>query len=72
MASDSQPDSATTLPKGIGKPATRALAAVGVTRLDQITHFTESQLLAMHGVGPKAVGVIQAALASQGQAFKPT
>ncbi|WP_437479948.1 DNA-binding protein [Sorangium sp. So ce1014] len=62
-----QPESA--LPKGIGKPATRALAAAGVTRLDQVTRFSEAELLAIHGVGPKAVGVIKAALETQGKSL---
>ncbi|WP_437618080.1 DNA-binding protein [Sorangium sp. So ce1151] len=62
-----QPESA--LPKGIGKPATRALASVGISRLDQVARWTEAQLLALHGVGPKAVGVIKAALEAQGKAL---
>ncbi|WP_437662188.1 DNA-binding protein [Sorangium sp. So ce1182] len=62
-----QPESA--LPKGIGKPATRALASVGISRLDQVARWTEPQLLALHGVGPKAVGVIKAALEAQGKAL---
>ena len=62
-----QPESA--LPKGIGKPATRALAAAGVSRLDQVTRFSEAQLLALHGVGPKAVGIIKAALEAQGKSL---
>ncbi|WP_437809239.1 DNA-binding protein [Sorangium sp. So ce1078] len=57
------------LPKGIGKPATRALALVGVSRLDQVTRFSEAQLLALHGVGPKAVGVLKAALEAQGKSL---
>ncbi|XXT14832.1 helix-hairpin-helix domain-containing protein [Sorangium sp. So ce429] len=62
-----QPESA--LPKGIGKPATRALASVGISRLDQVARLTEAQLLALHGVGPKAVGVIKAALEAQGKSL---
>ncbi|WP_437751681.1 helix-hairpin-helix domain-containing protein [Sorangium sp. So ce1389] len=62
-----QPESA--LPKGIGKPATRALASVGISRLDEVARLTEAQLLALHGVGPKAVGVIKAALEAQGKAL---
>lgn len=60
-----QPESA--FPKGIGKPALRALDSVGISRLDQVTRLTESQLLALHGMGPKAVGIIKAALGVQGK-----
>ncbi|WP_437302424.1 helix-hairpin-helix domain-containing protein [Sorangium sp. So ce388] len=62
-----QPESA--LPKGIGKPATRALASAGISRLDQVARLSEAQLLALHGVGPKAVGVIKAALEAQGKSL---
>lgn len=62
MPSSTKEPQDSTLPKAIGKPALRALAQAGITRLDQLTRFTEAELLAMHGVGPKAVGVIQTAL----------
>lgn len=57
------------LPKGIGKPALRALASAGVSRLDQVARFTEAQLMALHGVGPKAIGVIKAALEAEGKSL---
>lgn len=50
-----------TLPK-IGKPAERALAAAGINSLMELTGYTEQELLALHGVGKKAVGIITAAL----------
>jgi hypothetical protein len=50
------------LPAQIGGPALRALAAVGVTRLDHISRFSERDLLALHGVGPKAVRILRSAL----------
>src|SRR5262245_1145133 len=56
-------------PKGVSKPALRALASIGVTRLDQVTRFTEAELLALHGMGPKAIGIIKAALLARGKVF---
>jgi hypothetical protein len=56
-------------PKGVSKPALRALASVGVSRLDQVSRLTEDELLALHGMGPKALGIIKAALRRQGKAF---
>ncbi len=53
-------------PRGVAKPAQRALASVGVTRLEQTTRFTEAQLLALHGMGPTALDAIKAALRAQG------
>ncbi|MFD0905764.1 hypothetical protein [Actinomadura sediminis] len=58
------------LPKAIGRPATRALTAAGVTTLAQVAELTEGELRAMHGVGPKAVGVLRATLAADGRSFK--
>ncbi|MBX3208413.1 MAG: DNA-binding protein [Labilithrix sp.] len=54
----------------IGKPATRALAAIGVVRLEQVTRFTEDELLELHGVGPRAIRILGEALSEHGKAFK--
>jgi predicted flap endonuclease-1-like 5' DNA nuclease len=64
---EEQPEGA--FPKGVAKPALRALASIGVTRLDQITRFTESELLALHGMGPKAIRIIKAALLAKGKSL---
>jgi hypothetical protein len=40
----------------IGTPATRVLAAQGITRLADLTHHRSEDLLALHGVGPKESG----------------
>lgn len=58
------------LPK-IGAPATRALASIGVTRLDQLADRSESELLALHGFGPKALRIIRDALAENGLRLRP-
>ena len=56
-------------PAGIGQPATRALVAAGYTNLDQFSRVTESELLKLHGMGPKAVGIIRSALHAKGLSF---
>jgi DNA-directed RNA polymerase alpha subunit len=53
----------------IGAPATRALAAAGYTTLSQLTGVRERELLALHGVGPKAVRLLREALAERGLRF---
>lgn len=50
------------LPRAIGAPATRALAAAGITRLEQLTAFSEAELLKLHGLGPKAIRLLRQAL----------
>jgi predicted flap endonuclease-1-like 5' DNA nuclease len=63
-----QPESE--FPKGVAKPAIRALASVGVSRLDQVTRFSEAELLALHGMGPKAIRLIKEALRAKGKSLK--
>ena len=57
------------LPRGAGQPARRALAAAGYTRLDQLAAVSEAELLALHGVGPKAIAQLRQALAGKGLCF---
>jgi hypothetical protein len=51
----------------IGAPATRALASIGVTSLDQLAGRSRSELARLHGMGPKALGIIEDALAQRGR-----
>lgn len=51
------------LPKAIGRPATRALTSAGITTLAKVAALTDAELLALHGVGPKAVRILREALA---------
>ena len=57
-------------PRAIGRPATGALVAAGYTDLAQLDGMAESELLRMHGVGPKAVAVLRAALAERGLSLR--
>jgi predicted flap endonuclease-1-like 5' DNA nuclease len=57
------------LPRGIGAPAARALAAAGFTRLDQLDGVPRAQLQALHGVGPKALTVLQTELERNGMSL---
>lgn len=57
------------LPK-IGQPATRALTNAGYYRLEQLTRITESDILKLHGVGPKAVRILNEVLKEKGLSFK--
>jgi DNA-directed RNA polymerase alpha subunit len=54
------------LPLSIGRPALGALRAAGIGRLSQVAQHREEELLALHGVGPKAVRLLQAELAARG------
>jgi predicted flap endonuclease-1-like 5' DNA nuclease len=57
-------------PRGVAAPAQRALAGAGITQLEQLAKWTESDLLALHGMGPKAIGLLRDALRAKGLSFK--
>ncbi|MEU1887631.1 DNA-binding protein [Micromonospora sp. WMMD987] len=49
------------LPK-IGAPATRSLTGAGYPTLRDLAGVPRAELAALHGVGPRALGIIQSAL----------
>lgn len=53
----------TDFPEGTSNPARRALAAAGYDSLESVADVPDKKLLALHGVGPKAIRLIRAALA---------
>ena len=53
-------------PPKVGAPATRALEAAGYTSLSDLAGVPRGHLAKLHGVGPKAIGIIQAALEEHG------
>ncbi|MET7426758.1 helix-hairpin-helix domain-containing protein [Dactylosporangium sp. NPDC005555] len=59
-----------TLP-GIGAPATRALHHAGYTSLRDVAGVPRGQLAALHGVGPKALRILQEALERHGLGLGP-
>lgn len=54
----------------IGNPALRALSSEGITRLSQVSRRSKAELGQLHGVGPKALGLLEKALAERGLSFK--
>jgi len=54
------------LPDEIGKTAARELSLNGITTLRQVAAHSKKELLAIHGVGPKAIAILGEALAVQG------
>lgn len=49
----------------------RALAGAGFTHLEQLVEVREADVLALHGMGPKALGILKAALKERGLDFAP-
>jgi DNA-directed RNA polymerase alpha subunit len=54
------------LPLQLTAPARRALAREGLTTLAALTRLTESELMALHGIGPNAVKTLKSALKQKG------
>jgi hypothetical protein len=57
------------LPRNIGAPATRALTAAGYTELRQLADVPVADLKKLHGVGPKALRLLQEALEHHGMSL---
>ncbi len=68
MQSEQSEPQTSDLPK-IGQPAWRALTGAGYWRLEQLTQVSAADLLQLHGMGPKALGILRAALTERGLAF---
>lgn len=58
------------LPDEIGKTAARELSLNGITSLEQVATYSKKELLAIHGVGPKAIAILGEALAAKGLGYK--
>jgi hypothetical protein len=54
------------MPAGLSRPAVRALDLHGKLTLESVAGASVSQLIALHGVGPKAIRTLQEALESRG------
>lgn len=54
----------------IGEPAQRALKAAGIDTLIKLCNYSEKEILALHGIGPKAICILKEVLAKEGMSFK--
>jgi hypothetical protein len=59
----------TEFPQRMGKVAPRELASHGYTRYEHLTTVTPKELLKIHGVGPKAIRILEEELAARGLSF---
>lgn len=53
-------------PAGIPQPALRALAGAGYMKLEDLAGVSKASLLALHGMGPKAIRLLEAELKEKG------
>jgi hypothetical protein len=57
------------LPDNLARPAQRALAEAGYTRLEQLAAVSEAEIARLHGIGPNARKQLRQALAAHGLSF---
>ncbi|WP_227394900.1 helix-hairpin-helix domain-containing protein [Jeotgalibacillus aurantiacus] len=60
----------TPLPRDLSQPAKRALAQKEIDSLEIVAHYTEKELLALHGVGPKTIRQLKEEMEKQQLSFK--
>lgn len=58
------------LPDEIGKTAARELSHHGIDTLEKVSQHTQKELLAIHGVGPKAVRILSTTLEETGLSLR--
>ena len=68
MKNEKKPDSGF-LTK-LSNPARRALENEGITTLEQLSQFTEKEILKLHGMGPASIPKLRAALEEENLLFK--
>jgi hypothetical protein len=71
MARSDRDEFGTEFPHRIGQVAKRELALNGYATYDQLTRVAPTKLLAIHGVGPKAIRLLADELTHRGLAFGP-
>lgn len=57
-------------PPGMSGPSLRALSVAGVRSMSDLTRWAKSDLAKLHGMGPKALVVLERALAESGRSFR--
>ena len=57
-------------PAGMSGPSLRALSTAGIRSMEELTSWTEKDLGALHGMGPKGIRTLRDALAASGRGFR--
>lgn len=58
------------LPPGMSGPALRARETAQIGSLDDLAEWTEEDLAALHGMGPKGIALLRDALSASGHGFR--
>ncbi len=61
---------AAAFPPGLARPALRALEARGIRTLTDLSRITADELAALHGIGPRALATLGAAMQTHALTFR--
>src|SRR5690606_29812692 len=54
----------------LASPASRALMAAGINTVEELSRYTEKEILALHGMGRASMPLLKRALSKKGLTFK--
>ena len=54
----------------LGAPGRRALEYQGISSLNQLSKFSEKEILKLHGMGPASIPTLKNALQAEGLSFR--
>jgi len=54
----------------LSAPARRALENNGITTLQQLSNYSENEILQLHGMGPSSIPKLRTALKMSGKSFR--
>jgi len=54
----------------LSSPARRALTHAGIETLQELSKYTEKEILKLHGIGPTSMPILRTALEEVGLSFK--
>ncbi len=57
-------------PIDLSRPAVRALLSAGITKLKDLSKYTEKEILELHGIGPTAIPILKNAMHAKNITFK--
>ena len=57
-------------PSGMSGPSLRALHHAGIRSMHQLAQWTERDVAALHGMGPKGIRILREALEATGRHFR--
>lgn len=54
----------------LAKPAQRAIRSLGITTIEQLSKYSEKQVIELHGLGKNAMNIIKQTLNDNGLFFR--